>query len=263
MIRGLTPLATRNFDGGAFALFAIDQEGVQLLEVAGANAGAYQLRLFVGGDVDGNGTVDGLDSGQVIAALGSKPGDADFIAHADTNRDGVIDEGDLQILASNFGFQANRPPVISATTLMTHIDLELTVDLSELVHDPEEDAIYVRVSAATNGTATLGGDGRMVHFTPALGYSGQASFTLAADDDLTSSAPVEFTVPVSNAPLLHLDFSQRPLQLHPGQRIQVAAVGDFARGPERCSAPRDVPHVNQQRSGHCGGFAPRSCVRNC
>src|SRR5262249_13053961 len=86
VVTGLTPLAQHTVGGSAFALFAIDNDRIQVLQVAGASgttAGAYTLHLFVGGDVDGNGTVDVNDGALVTAALGTHAGQPGYTAAAD------------------------------------------------------------------------------------------------------------------------------------------------------------------------------------
>jgi hypothetical protein len=64
------------------------------------------------GDVDGNGIVDMKDVGIVAAAMGSKPGDANWNMSADIwpetvtgprTADNVIDENDLNLVTQNFG----------------------------------------------------------------------------------------------------------------------------------------------------------------
>src|SRR5262249_1971222 len=77
VLAGLTPLVQRTAPGSAFALFAIDTPGLQLLEITGAGAttsGAYTLHIAVGGDVDGNRDVDGLHAAAIRAARGRPAG---------------------------------------------------------------------------------------------------------------------------------------------------------------------------------------------
>ncbi|MBM3506116.1 MAG: hypothetical protein FJX65_20000, partial [Alphaproteobacteria bacterium] len=132
-IEGLAPLIERTAVGNAFALFAVSREGLNLLRIAGTDAvtsGAYSLRLFVAGDADQNGDVDGLDAAIVAQSFGARLGDANFLVEADANRDGAIDNADVQLTFADFGFKANRPPLIQATDALTHIDLPVAIDLT-------------------------------------------------------------------------------------------------------------------------------------
>src|SRR5262249_62614 len=94
VIAGLAPVASNVSPGDAFALYAFDRPGLQPLQVSGADAataGAYTLRLFMPGDVNGDGMVDASDALAVSAALGLHVGDKGYVAALDADRDGVID----------------------------------------------------------------------------------------------------------------------------------------------------------------------------
>ncbi|MGA2068563.1 MAG: CARDB domain-containing protein, partial [Thermoguttaceae bacterium] len=231
VIPGMTPLTTEVSATSAFALFDITQEGLELLELSGASAttgGAYSLQLFVAGDVNGDGTVDGTDGQLLMNALGSSAGQANYLIGADANRDGVVDAADMQLLAADLGFQASPPPVAAAGQALTHESVPIVVDLAPLATDPEGDPLYFRVIAAQDGTATLDTDGHTVTFVPAAGYSGPASFQYAADDGYSSSSPATVSVNVSSAPLVNLDFQTRLPRLdNPGDAQVLVAVGDF------------------------------------
>ena len=76
----------------AFALFALDHAGLDLLEINSASpagAGGYSLQLFVAGDVNGDGQVDGRDGQLLAAALGSVQGDPNYVAAADLDQRGL------------------------------------------------------------------------------------------------------------------------------------------------------------------------------
>jgi len=63
VIPGLSPLSMWTALGSAFALYAIEKSGLELIEIAGADAitsGQYNLELFIAGDVNLDGLVDGL-----------------------------------------------------------------------------------------------------------------------------------------------------------------------------------------------------------
>src|SRR5262249_10345679 len=101
-IAGLTPGASSTGPGTSVALFDINREGLQLLQLSGANAttnGAYTLQLFVAGDVNSDGTVDGVDGQLVAGAVGTSAGQPGYLLGADANRDGKIDATDVQLLA--------------------------------------------------------------------------------------------------------------------------------------------------------------------
>lgn len=55
------------------------------------------------GDLDCNGTVDGLDLAAFAAAFGSSPGMPEYRSAADLNNDNIIDETDLAQFGGVFG----------------------------------------------------------------------------------------------------------------------------------------------------------------
>ncbi len=128
------------------------------------------------GDVNRDGLVDGVDSQLLSGALGSFFGDAAYAQTLDLDRDGSINTTDMQILGSNFGFIANRPPVVTATNVLTHTDLETSVDLVDLVTDPEGDSVFYRFLNPVNGTVSFSPDGSSARFLPTPNYTGTASF---------------------------------------------------------------------------------------
>jgi YD repeat-containing protein len=220
-IAGLTPLVQRTGNGSSFALFAVSREGLERLQVAGADAataGNYALQLFVVGDINQDGGVDGFDSALLAQAMGSSAGQAGYVAAADSNRDGTINSDDAQLLGSNYGFLAAPPPVVQSTEVMTHVDLPLTFDLSSISTDIEGDPLFFRVVGAQDGTAALNADGHSVTFIPGLGFSGQAEFQFVADDGFNSSGTATVKVDVSSAALVNLDFQNRLPRLNPGDR---------------------------------------------
>jgi large repetitive protein len=211
----------------AYGLFAVEKSGLNLLEVAGS-AGGYRIDLSVAGDLNRDGLVDGLDSQLLTLALGSHAGDAGYRTSYDLNRDLVIDGKDVQILGSNYGFIANRPPVITPSAILTHKDLETRFSLTDRVKDPEGDAIFYRLLNPVNGSVQVSSDGKGVVFVPTPGYVGAASFDLIADDGFSSSAPTTITLNVSGAELINLDFVIRGTRLNAGEQYELRVVGDFA-----------------------------------
>jgi hypothetical protein len=230
VIAGLTLVATRLTGDTAFALYAVEREGLNLIEVSGVNgsAGAYALRLMVAGDVNSDGLVNGVDSQLIQSALGQAIGDGDYSLELDTNRDGVIGAVDLQIFASNAGFTANRPPVITPKSVLTHEDLAITISLENVATDPEGDTVYYRLFNPLNGTVELSGGGRFASFIPDAGYAGMASFELIGGDGFIASEVGTVTVNVSDAPLLTIDIEERASIVQVGERIELTFIGDFA-----------------------------------
>jgi large repetitive protein len=226
-IQGLTPLVSRSSGTDAYGLFAIERGGLNLLEISGS-AGEYRIDLSVAGDLNRDGLVDGLDSQLLSLALGSRAGDAGYRTSYDLNRDFVIDGKDVQILGSNYGFIANRPPVVTPSSILTHKDLETWVSLGDRVKDPEGDAVFYRFLNPVNGSVQLAPDGKGVVFVPTPGYVGAASFDLIADDGFSSSARTTIALNVSGAELINLDFVLRGIRLKSGEQSELQVIGDFA-----------------------------------
>src|SRR5262249_15878031 len=158
----------------------------------------------------------------------SHAGESAYVVAADTNRDGVLDAVDVQILGSNFGFTANRPPVVTPATVRTHVDMEVAIPLASLAADPGRDGVVFRIVSSQNGTSHLSGDGQSVLFVPAAGFSGQAGFQVIADDGFSSSAAATVPVSVSDAALVGLDFVKRNPRLQSTQTTRLQVLGDFA-----------------------------------
>ncbi len=206
----------------------LSEAGAYVLEVSGASSGAYQLRLFVAGDVNADGRVDGVDAGAMESALGSKPGDANFSAAADVDGDRVVTAVDREYVLVNSGFVANRLPTAQNGTLNTHANIPVSVSLRSLSADANGDALSYRIGTVNNATARILEDGFTVRFEPTTNFSGAASFTFVADDGSGTSQPATVTVNVSNAPLLRLNIDQRSPHLTSGQSARVVVTGDFA-----------------------------------
>ena len=141
----------------AFAIYSINRDGLELLEISGTagTVGGYVIHVFVAGDINNDGAIDGTDAALEAQALGTLPGQPSYIGAADINRDGAINAADVHILAAGLGFEANRPPVITPPAILTHQDLTVTTNLSALATDPEGDPLLIRVTNAQHGTATL------------------------------------------------------------------------------------------------------------
>ncbi|MGB6300739.1 MAG: putative Ig domain-containing protein, partial [Rivularia sp. (in: cyanobacteria)] len=218
-IAGLTPVAT----DGSYALFAIDNPGLNLISLTPSLS--HSLTLKIAGDLDGNGAVDGADSAELATAIANNSNEIRY----DFNRDGVVNAADMQILGSNYGFAANIAPIVTPTTVLTHTGLEAFIDLDKLATDPEGDPIYFRLADSSNGIVSFTPDGKSVIFTPGDGYSGdEASFDLIADDGFSTAATVTIRVNVSDAPLINLDIVNRSPRLDAGESTELVVIGDFA-----------------------------------
>lgn len=230
-IAGLTTLVQHTGSGSAFGLFAISRAGLELLQFAGGSAstaGGYTLQVFIAGDANQDGDVNGADGTLVAGLVGTSAGQSGYILAADGNRDGVIDAADVQLVAANFGFRATQPPVVQAGAVMTHAGLPVQFNLAPLATDPQGEPVFFTIVGAVNGTATLNPDGNTVTFIPASGFTGTAQFQFEADDGQEVSTPATITVTVSTAPLLSLDFQTREPRLGLGGGTQIVAVGNFA-----------------------------------
>ncbi|MBF2017367.1 MAG: putative Ig domain-containing protein [Rivularia sp. T60_A2020_040] len=217
-INGNSPLVTSS----GYGLYAIDKAGLNLLEVAGD--GGYDLKLNIAGDVNNDGVVDGVDSellNQVIVS------NADYNIIYDFNRDNVVNAADMQILGSNYGFTANRAPIVTASEVLTHTDLETFIQLDKLATDAEGDAIYFRLANPEQGSISFTPDGKSAVFTPNTGYFSAASFELIADDGY-STASSTIDINVSDAPLVNLDIVNRSPRLDVGESTQLVVIGDFS-----------------------------------
>src|SRR5262249_20068534 len=114
-LEGATLVASNVQGNTAFALYKVDSAGLQLLRIAGATAqtaGTYTLELFVAGDANRDGIVDGTDAALTFAANGSTLGQPAYQARADANLDGKVDATDSQLLFQNLGYRKNVAPVV-------------------------------------------------------------------------------------------------------------------------------------------------------
>jgi YD repeat-containing protein len=73
-LSGYAPLYTRVIAGRSVALYAIDSAGALAIGVSGANSatvGNYTLNVYIGGDVNLDGAVDGVDEATLTNSLGA------------------------------------------------------------------------------------------------------------------------------------------------------------------------------------------------
>ena len=175
-VSGATIVGNATINGKNTYLVRVTEAGTKLIRINGT--GASSVRISVAGDLNRDGTINGLDSQtfeqqQLINNAAS-----------DLNGDGQINATDRQVLYANYGFKTNFAPTAAATLplVKTHTDLATKVSVASIAEDMEGDAIFLRVINATHGTAKLSLDGTSLIFTPEAGYAGQATITLQADD---------------------------------------------------------------------------------
>jgi RHS repeat-associated protein len=87
--------------------------GTYTVNVSGAQgtAGAYQLNVFLAGDVNGDFKVDTTDGSTIAAMMGAKAGDAKYRVEADSNLDGVITSFDYTQWRANVGVATPLRPL--------------------------------------------------------------------------------------------------------------------------------------------------------
>ena len=227
-VGGLTPILTSTDTNSNYSLFAIKHSGLNLLNLNSASRVAYTLKLNVAGDINNDGRVDTTDRQLLENALGRTATDPDYTIDLDLNRDGIINSVDQTLLNSNFGFIANLPPVASAFSTSTHAELETIIPLIGKATDPEGDSISYNALNPVNGTVLFNPNTKTATFKPTPGFSGIASFELAASDGYNWGVPAKVTVNVSGAPLISLDFANRNPQLYAGDNTELTVLGDFA-----------------------------------
>ncbi|MEF8731696.1 MAG: Ig-like domain-containing protein [Candidatus Accumulibacter meliphilus] len=219
---GAQIIGSSTVDGKVTRLLRVSEAGTKLIRITGS--GAAQLRISVAGDLDRDGQVDAADSQAWEQAAATQD------PLADIDGDGQIGSADRQVLVANSGFKANQAPAASAAAsaaLKTHTGLATRSALSNIAEDLEGDTLFWRILGSTHGSARLEANGQEVSFTPEAGYSGAATLTLQADDGFAAGAPIELTIDVSGARLLHIHLAPLPA-LASGQFARLQASVDFA-----------------------------------
>ncbi|TVR47529.1 MAG: tandem-95 repeat protein, partial [Puniceicoccaceae bacterium] len=213
----------------SLALVTLDAAGPLVIE-AGDGSGSVTVRIFLAGDADGDGRIDGTDEDLVRAAIGAVAGDPAYSEDLDWNRDGVIDENDLVYVETAFGFIANRAPVIEAANLVSLGGAPVTLDLRTLATDPDGDRLRFLALDPVNGTLRWLDHGRTVVFTPDPGFTGTAGFTIVADDGLLRSAPASIAVTVEDVTFTGFRIANPDPILAPGSIHTFKLIGLYEGG---------------------------------
>lgn len=103
---------------------------------------------------------------------------------------------DSTVLIAAGSFRSNSAPTATDVSLQT--EFESPIDVTLQGTDPDGDALtysIVDAPAAEQGTVSVV-NGNQVTFTPAEGFTGDATFTYQANDGSVSSAPATVTVEV-------------------------------------------------------------------
>ena len=212
---GAAVLGQASTNGKTVFLLRVTQAGLALLTLSGS--GPATLKITVAGDLNRDGRIDGADSAGLAAA------------NADLDGNGVVNDGDRQLLYANYGWLANVAPLstASADPILTHTDLGKTLSLDTAALDREGDRLFWRVVGAAHGSAKLAGDGQSILFQPEADYVGDAAVNMQADDGYSASGNIVVNFKVSGARLLALHL-QPVANLLTGQAAAIQATADFA-----------------------------------
>ncbi|MCC6007963.1 MAG: tandem-95 repeat protein, partial [Rhodobacteraceae bacterium] len=210
--RGADPVSETITGDSRTAIFELREPGEGLFEITGS--GDFEADFAIVGDLTEDGNVGAED-----AAL--------FGSGVDVTGDGTAGIADQALFAANFGFTANRAPVLAAGMgpLVTYEGVARQFDLSAIISDPDGPAEFHHVSDVEGGQAAIRGG--MLHFAPQDGWTGAASVTVTASDGYATS-DIEVPVEVSDAALLGLDFQQRRFLFEDaGETADLVVLADF------------------------------------
>jgi hypothetical protein len=115
----LTPLTLTRTTGSSAVLVPIAKgKAAQSFEATitgdSQTSGDFLVGYYLPGDADGDGVVSQADIKAITKALNSKAGDAAYSFDADANRDGKIDQQDLNIAKQNLGVQTKIQASVTA-----------------------------------------------------------------------------------------------------------------------------------------------------
>ena len=220
-INDATVISQQRIGNKLITLVRVTSAGFKQLAVTAE--GMVSIRLSVAGDMNADGSVDGLDSALWQQAQTSSQ-------LRDLNGDGIVNSTDLQILYANYGWKTNQAPVNviadGEQVLKTHTDLTVSGALNQIAVDREGDSVYWNIISSAHGTAQLSANGKNLSFKPEAGFSGYATVTLQADDGYAKGKPIELSIYVSDAKLvlIHID---RLAALALGNSSTLQITGDF------------------------------------
>ncbi|MBL9129342.1 MAG: RHS repeat protein, partial [Verrucomicrobiales bacterium] len=102
-VAGALLLASRTVGNVVHALYELPADGAFVWTTGGVALAGATWSLSLAGDLNADGTVDGVDSGLMNAAQGTVTGDVGFLASADTDGDGDVDGQDRWVMIRNYG----------------------------------------------------------------------------------------------------------------------------------------------------------------
>src|SRR5262249_6852849 len=153
----------------------------------------------VGGDLNGDGYVGGVDAGQFLGALGTHVGDSGYLPAADILGTGTVSDCDQHVLEADMGFTPTRPllvPGVLTLGLASGSDTapagagQTTLGVVTLTGTA---APFSTVTLTQTG-ATAGPNGMFAFFNVAL-QQGVNAFTATATD--ASGHPLQATINVT------------------------------------------------------------------
>ncbi len=220
-IANLEPSGFFAEQGATVTTFTISQAGTYLLTIRGGAAGEYDAEINVVGDLNGDARVDTEDSDLFDAAFGSTRGDANYIAAADADRDGIVDSQDQAGLLAASGFVANQLAVYDDETISLLPGVASVVEFDSRIFDPEDDMAFARVSSQNMDVTPLGGG--LYQLGPA---TDTGTLQVIADDGVIAGDPASFEVDLASNAIVGLEIINRDPQLglNRSERLIVAGI---------------------------------------
>ena len=115
----------------------------------------------------------------------------------------------------------DAPPTASDRSVTIPLNTPVTINIANLVSDPNGDPWTITAGAASNGTVVV--DGQFVTYTPAAGWEGIDSFTYTVSDGRGGTATATITVTVDpNAPQPQTITFAQPQPVDPNTSFTVA-----------------------------------------